>query len=306
MSTFAVTSLHGTVADLDPMRQIAIGYLARCKTDATRRAYTEDLKHFLAWCERERVEPLLARRVHLDLYVRWMQSQSRWAEQTIARRIGTVCGMYEYAAAEDHLPKNPGMGVERPTVDRDKQHRTWLNPADFGTLLKTAAAAGPREHGLVALLGMMGLRVGEACSLNVEHVSRAAGYTVLHFIGKGNKAAAVPVPVPAMRALDELIGARDCGPLLLNAEGARMDRAAAARMLHRLCKAAGLAQDITPHSLRRTFATSGLLSKVPLYEVQVAMRHRSPSTTVLYDMARLNPDRNATHAIAGFMASMAG
>lgn len=77
-------------------------------------------------------------------------------------------------------------------------------------------------------------------------------------------------------------------------------------MLHRLCKNAGLASDITPHSLRRTFATSGLLFKVPLYEVQVAMRHQSPKTTVLYDMARLNPDRNATHASAGLMASMAG
>lgn len=141
---------------------------------------------------------LLVRRVHLDFYVRWMQAQGRWAEQTIARRIGTVCAMYEYAAAEDHLEKNPAVGVERPAVDPAKQHRTWLNPADFGALLKTAAATGAREHGLVALLGMMGLRVGEACSLNVEHLSRQAGYTVLHFIGKGNKAA--PSQSPSQQA----------------------------------------------------------------------------------------------------------
>ena len=84
-----------------------------------------------------------------------------------------------------------------------------------------------------------------------------------------------------------------------------MDRAAAARALRRLCKQAGLPADITPHSLRRTFATTGLLNKVPIYEVQIAMRHCSPSTTALYDMARNSLDRNATHQVAGFLASMA-
>ena len=136
--------------------------------------------------------------------------------------------------------------------------------------------------------------------------SVSAGYTVVSFIGKGNKAAHVPVPVPAMRALEEVVKGRDLGPILLNADGNRMDRAAAARMLKRLAKVAEIHVDITPHGLRRTFCTTGLLNKVPLYDMQLAMRHSSPSTTSLYDMAKANPDRHAGHQVAGYMASMAG
>lgn len=305
MTTLALPSA-ATLTQLSIYEQVVYGYLAQCQCEATLRAYTEDLKNYDAWCTQQSIQPLGVSKAHLDLYVRWMQAQGRWAESTISRRIGTVCGMLKYAADEDYIPKNPAARLNRPTVDRDKQHRTWMNPTDFGTLRKTAEAAGPRELGLVALLGMMGLRIGEACSLNVQDITQQSGYTVISFIGKGNRTAVAPVPVPALSAITGLVDGRQIGPLLLNHHGKRMDRATAARMLKNLCQQAGLEQHITPHGLRRTFATSALLAKVPIYEVQIAMRHKSVATTSLYDMARNNPDRNATHAIAGFMASMTG
>jgi site-specific recombinase XerD len=295
-----------SLTHLPLFEQVVFGYLARCKSKATLRAYQEDLANFVAWCERHQLAPLLAKRAHLDMYVRWMQAQQRWSESTISRRIGTVCGMYRYAALEEYIDRDPSAGVERPIVDRAKQRRTYLNPVQYAQLLKAAQASGPNEHALIAMLGMMGLRIGEACSLNIEHITIEAGYTVLHFVGKGNKAAHVPVPVPVMRALDDVAAGRADGPILRNRNGDRMDRAAAARMIRRLCRQAGITTDVSPHSLRRTFATTGLLNKVPIYEVQIAMRHCSPNTTALYDMAKTSLDRNATHQVAGFLASMAG
>lgn len=305
MSTIALPSAS-SITSLSSYEQVVYGYLARCNNPATYRAYVEDLKNFDAWCRQQQIEPLSVRRAHLDLYVRWTQAEARWSESTIARRIGTVCGMLRYAAAEDYITKDPSVLLQRPTVDRAKQRRTFLNPVEFAQLLKHAQEAGPTEHALIALLGLMGLRVGEACSLNVESITREAGYTVLRFIGKGNKAAKVVAPVPAMRALDDVTMGRTSGPILLNQKGERMDRAAAARMLRRLAKHAGVSVDITPHGLRRTFCTSGLLHKVDLYEMQLAMRHVSPSTTSLYDMAKSNLDRSATHQVAGFLAALAG
>jgi site-specific recombinase XerD len=304
MDTLALRST--TLAQLPVFEQVVFGYLARCKSKATLRAYQEDLRNFIAWCEMQELAPLLAKRANLDLYVRWMQAQNRWSESTISRRIGTVCGMYKYAALEEYIQRDPAAGVERPVVDRAKQRRTFLNPVQYAQMLKAAQRSGRNEHALIALLGMMGLRIGEACSLNVEHLTEDAGYRVLHFIGKGNKAAHVPVPIPVMRALDDVIDGRTEGPLLRNRNGDRMDRAAAARIIRRLAKAADVPTDVSPHSLRRTFATSGLLNKVPIYEMQLAMRHVSPSTTALYDMAKGSLDRNATHQVAGFLASMAG
>jgi integrase/recombinase XerD len=85
-----------------------------------------------------------------------------------------------------------------------------------------------------------------------------------------------------------------------------MDRACVNRLLKRLCRDAGVPTDISPHSLRRTFATTGLLNKVPIYEIQLAMRHQSAATTAIYDMARGSLDRSAAHQVAGYMASLAG
>jgi integrase/recombinase XerD len=304
MSTLALPA--STLAHLPILEQVVYGYLARLDSEATIRAYKEDLKNFLAWCEMQQLEPLTAKRAHLDLYVRWMQAQHRWSESTISRRVGTVCGLFKYATMEEYLQRDPSLGVIRPGVDRAKQIRTYLNPVQFAQVLKAAQASGPTDHALVALLGMMGLRIGEACSLNVENLTTQSGYRVLSFIGKGNKAAHVPVPIPVMRALDDVIAGRELGPILLNTKGERMDRAAAARMLRRLAKTADISSDITPHGLRRTFVTSGLLNKVPIYEMQLAARHVSASTTALYDMAKTQLDRNASHQVAGFLASMTG
>jgi site-specific recombinase XerD len=303
-----VTISPGVIDRTDPFQQCVFGYLARCRSPKTLRAYHEDLRNYFAWLEMQSppIRPFEVKRAHLDMYVRWMEAQHRWAEGTIARRIGTVKGLYKYAAMEDYIAKDPGVGVETPNVDRAKQRRTYLNPVQFAQLLAAAQKSSATDHALVALLGMMGLRIGEATSLNVENLTYEDGYQVLRFIGKGDKAARVPVPIPVMRALADVIGARTDGPILLNHRGDRMDRAAAARILKRLARAADVPDFISPHSLRRTFATTGLLMKVPLYEVQNAMRHESAKTTALYDMARNNLDRNAVHQIAGFQAALAG
>lgn len=305
MNTVDLYSPH-VLERLDPFQQAVIGYLAKAKSPKTRRAYQEDLKNYLAWCEREQLAPLLVKRVHLDMYVLWMREQNRWAESTIARRLGTVCAFYAYATQEDHIAKDPSYGVARPSVDRAKQRRTYLNPVQFAQLLAAAQKSNPTDHALVALLGSMGLRIGEACSLNIEHLTVDAGYQVLHFLGKGDKAAHVPVPIPVMRALTDVIGTRREGPILLNTRGERMNQPAATRILKRLARAAGVPDYISPHSLRRTFATTALLIKVPLYDVQLAMRHENAKTTALYDMARSSLDRNAIHQVAGFQASLAG
>lgn len=85
-----------------------------------------------------------------------------------------------------------------------------------------------------------------------------------------------------------------------------MDRACATRMLNKLGETAGLGRRVQPHALRRTFCTSGLVSGVPLRDMQIAMRHASPNTTAIYDMAAQSFDRNASHRVASFMAGAAG
>lgn len=305
MTTLALPSA-AVVDHLDPLQQAVYGYLAKYRCPSTYRAYREDLLNWLDWCNRQQLAPLTVRRVHLDLYVRWMQDQNRWAESTISRRIGTVRGMYRYAALEDIIVKDPGAGLEMPTVDRDKQRRTVLSPIDFALLLRAAERYGVDAHALVALMGMMGLRIAELCSLNVESVTTDRGYRALDFIGKGNRAAHVAIPIPVMGIVEDVIDGRSEGPLVRNRRGERIDRPTAARLLRRLARTAGVETDFSCHSLRRSFCTTGLIFGVDIYEMSIAMRHKSVKTTALYDGARTNLHRNATHQVAGRMAALTG
>ena len=67
----------------------------------------------------------------------------------------------------------------------------------------------------------------------------------------------------------------------------------------------GLAHPISPHSLRRTFCTAGLVSGIPLRDMQYAMRHSDSRTTLRYDRSRTNLDRHAAHPVAAYLAGMA-
>ena len=112
------------------------------------------------------------------------------------------------------------------------------------------------------------------------------------------------MPPAVGRAIDQAIGIRAHGPVLLNSRGARMDRHVATRRLRRLAEAAGVR--ITrahPHMLRHSFVTSMLDVGVHLRDVQIAARHADPRTTMRYDRARKNLDRHPNYILAAYMAS---
>lgn len=303
MTTLVLSTPNASIATLEPLQQAVFGYLSRYR-GRTLAAYQHDLTVFLSWCGERQLPPLQAKRPHLELYVRWMQEESGWSESTISRRIGTVCGFYKYAALDDLIAKDPSVAVDRPKVDHEKQRRTWLKPLHFSYLLAVSRDQGAHPHALVALLGMCGLRISEACSLDIENVGEQSGYTTVSFIGKGNKAATIGLPPPVARAVKDAIGDRTSGPVLLNTKGRRMDRSSANRLIKRLAAIAGVSTDISPHSLRRSFCTTGLINKVPIYEMQLAMRHASTATTARYDMMAQSLDRNASYQIAGALSSM--
>ena len=284
-------------------RRAVFGFLARYRGD-TLRAYRQDLKAYLGWCQQHDLRPLRAQRPHLELYLRWME-QRGYAAATIGRRFATVAGFYRYAVIDGHLAADPTLAVTRPAVPWEGQRRTVLHPLEFAALLTAARRDGPHSHALVALLGMIGLRVGEVCRLDVTDLRQQAGYELLGVVGKGNKPAVIPLPIPVLRAVREAAGERRTGALLLNRKGERFRRGSVAARLTRLGSTAGLTTPVSPHGLRRTFCTAGLIAGVPLRDMQYAMRHADARTTMRYDMARANLDRHAAHAVAAYLAGMA-
>jgi integrase len=94
--------------------------------------------------------------------------------------------------------------------------------------------------------------------LTVDPLATVRGYVTLTFIGKGNKPARVPVPLPALPPVQAVIDGRTSGPLLRTRSGGGMDRRSVHRYVARTAQVAGISRPIGPHALRRTVGTVGL------------------------------------------------
>jgi integrase/recombinase XerD len=102
-------------------------------------------------------------------------------------------------------------------------------------------------------------------------------------VGKGGKAAIIPLPPKVARAVDPAPAERLGGPVLLSRSGQRLDRHSATRIVRRVARRAGIIKHISPHSLRHSFITAALDAGVPLRDVQIAVRHADPRTTTRRD-----------------------
>jgi integrase/recombinase XerD len=287
----------------DRLRLAVAAYLARFKGSS--REHTEsDLRCYLAWCAERGLDPLVAQRPHLELYIRWMQEIRRFKPSTVSRRFSVVAGFYRTCVIDGALEHSPSEHVRRPAVPAESPTLGFTH-LQFEALL-TAARRSPNlcDFALVAMLRLLGLRIFEATGADIADLGEEHGHRILRVCGKGTKVVLVPLPPAVGRAIDRATGDRTRGPVLLNSRGARMDRHAATRRLHQLAEAAGI--QVTrahPHMLRHTFVTTMLDAGIDLRDVQIAARHADPRTTMRYDRARNNLDRHPNYILAAYMAS---
>lgn len=273
----------------DSLRLAVAGFLANYKGQT--RVHTEsDLACFLRWCEHRELGPLDARRVDLELYLRWMQSDRRFKPSTVSRRISVVAGFYRTCVIDGALRHSPAEYVRRPRVPAESP-TLGLSHLQFEALLSTARdSENPNDPALVSMLGLLGLRIFEATGSDIEGLSEVHGHRVLKVHGKGDKVVLTPLPPAVGRAIDRAKGERSSGPILRSRAETRMSRHVATRRLQRLAATAGIEiARMYPHMLRDTFVT--------------AARHADPRITMRYDRARKNLDRHPNYILAAFMAS---
>ena len=293
-----------TTSPPSPDLDVAVSaYLARYK-DQTRIHADSDLRCYLSWCASTARDPMQARRVDLELYLRWMQLQRRYKPSTVSRRLSIVAGFYRTAVIDGVIAQSPAEHVRRPRVPAESP-TLGLSHLQFEALL-IAGRDSPNQYdsALVSMLGLLGLRVFEATGSDIEGLSEVHGHRVLRVHGKGGKVVLTPLPPAVGRAIDQATADRLSGPILLSRDGTRMTRHVATRRLQRLAELAGLDMPhIHPHMLRHTFVTTMLDAGVDLRDVQIAARHADPRTTMRYDRARKNLDRHPNYILAAYMAS---
>jgi site-specific recombinase XerD len=287
----------------DPLRLAVAAYLARYRGE-TRRHADSDLRVYLTWCQLRGLNPLQARRPHIELYVRWMQETQHFAASTVSRRMSVVAGFYRTCVFDELLEHSPADYVHRPNVPPESP-TLGLSHLQLELMLFTSRdSANPSDFALVCLLGLLGLRIFEACGLDIADLGEEHGHRVLRVVGKGHKVVLVPLAPAVGRAVDRAIGNRTMGALLLNTRSGRLDRHSATRPLKHLAANARIRLPrMHPHMLRHTYVTTMLDAGVDLRDVQIAARHADPRTTMRYDRARTTLDRHPNYILAAYMAS---
>ena len=297
-----------TVGHLDQMAPLDLaiaGFLARYR-GSTFRDFRTDLRHFITWCAQHDLKPLQATRPHLELYVRWLEERG-WASATVARRFGTVALFFKYA---DHGRADPA----RPEPER---HPAARPPGRAAQDVPHAARVrrlprrrpGPRRAGARPRRSPGPVRPPDRGGLQPRHRGPPRRQRLRHapLHRQGQQARHRPAAHPRHAGRPRRHRRPHDRP-----DPAQQPAAAASTAPPRPARSTGsrrprhVTTAISPHSLRRTFCTSGLVSGVPLRDMQIAMRHSDPSTTALYDMAANNADRHASHRVAAYLAGMTG
>lgn len=294
----------GELIGVGPARheQLVAAWLAGYRVEKTRIAYAHSLRTWFDFCGLNAVDPLAAIRAHVDLYMRSLEAAGL-ADRTVASRISALSAFYTYLVDEDVLPKSPVRGVKRPKIDKVSP-TGWLTRPQVADLIAAAHLEGPICHALVCILALNGLRIAEACSLNVESLIVEHGfYPCLTFVRKGGKQARAALSRPAEAAVHAVIGDRTAGPLLTTTIGTRMNQKAAQLLLDRCAPSVrGEHPHITPHVLRHSWATLALLAGAIPEQVRHDGGWADDRMLTYYGSHGADdPARSSTHLVAGLI-----
>lgn len=284
----------------DPIDVLVAAWLAGYKSPATREVYATSVRQWRTFCAEHGVHPLAALRAHVELWQRTLEAAGR-KPRTVYARLASVGSWYQYLVEEGVLDRSPMIGVHRPVIER-RSPSAWLTRAQLADLLAAGTALGPHPSALLHVLALNGLRIGEACSLDVASLGWDGYYPTLTFTRKGGKEGRAVLARPTESAVRAAIGDRASGPLLLNQTGARMNRACAQRIIDRsLLEVRGFHGRITPHSLRHSWGTACVDAHVPTDQVQHDGGWADPRMVGYYSHGKDAPARAATHAVAAYV-----
>src|SRR5215217_5425534 len=145
-----------------------------------------------------------------------MQEIRHYKPSTVSRRMAVVAGFYRTCVIDAVLAHSPAEYVRRPNVPAESP-TLGLTHLQFEAMLSTArTSADLNDFALVAMLGLLGLQIFEACGANIEHLGEEHGHRVLRVHGKGGKVVLTPLPPAVARAIEHAVADaradRSCGP----------------------------------------------------------------------------------------------
>lgn len=213
-----------------------------------------------------------------------------YSKATVARKLATLRSFYKFCVKRSYKDKNPVAPIRTPK--QEKRLPKFLEMEQVKSLLEApndSTLLGARDRAMLEALYSTGIRVSELVGLNIEDIDFLGEAVVVR--GKGRKERVAPIGPTALTAIRRYLELRqrdaraasfDPNALFVNKHGQRLSTRSVRRKLDKYLTQVGLDPDISPHTLRHTFATHMLNAGADLRSVQELLGHQSISTTQVY------------------------
>jgi integrase/recombinase XerD len=259
-------------------------------SDHTIAAYQNDLTQFLTYLSGEDVSSWQdVGRVHILNYIQYLRKRE-YASSTVGRKTAAVKSFFHFLVADGVLQDAPTASVDSPPVD--KRLPRPLSHEEVARLLAEPARSntpkGLRDRALLELMYATGMRASEIIGLEVGAVDLEA--ETVRCVGKGDKERILPLYERAREAVSDYLGngrarllqGREETVLFVNHRGRPLTRQGLWLIVKEYAAAAGIKREVTPHTLRHSFATHMLDGGAGLRELQQLLGHASISSTQVY------------------------
>lgn len=266
-------------------------YLTKVKqaSNNTVSSYLRDIRQFSQWLQKEEgLDVLEATQVNISAYLRYLQDQGK-SGATASRMLASLKNFYAYVVSTGFLEESPVSGEIH--VDRgEKKLPQILTGKEVERLLAQPSgtdAKGLRDKAMLEVMYATGIRVTELINLNIEDVNLELGIIKCH---SAKKSRAIPLYPAALRALGVylrevrvvMVADPQEKALFVNVSGGRMSRQGFWKILKHYQEKAGIEKEITPHTLRHSFAVHLLENGADLGSLQELMGHSDISSTQMY------------------------
>ncbi|MFN0074763.1 MAG: tyrosine-type recombinase/integrase [Chloroflexota bacterium] len=281
----------------------------RCLAPNTLAAYRNDLSQFMDYLGTARAEPFLepkngsataavapssvSRDAVIDFFI-YLKDVRRYSAATIARKMAAVKSLYQYLVRDGGISRSPVADIGAPEVKKVLPRALSLE--DVSNLMvqveKRQTPEGQRDCAMLRLLYATGMRVTEVVSLDVADVDFDS--PSIRCIGRANRERVLPIDGDTTDALrtyarngrGQLTRAGENQALFLNHRGQRLTRQGFWLIMKGLARDAGLSAQVTPHTLRHSFAAHRLNDGISLPHLRYLLGHANLSTTQIYQQLR--------------------
>ena len=250
-------------------------------------SYLRDVRQYLDWLGEKGISPTQAVHADVEAYTRSMTARGKSAA-TVTRSQASLKSFYSWMMEIGQISENPARGLSQTKVERKLPHILTSREVElFLEQPDPTDAKGCRDKAMLELLYATGIRVSELIGLNLDNINLSAGF--IRCANRG-KERIIPLYQAAVRALQnyldrvrpQMVEHPDEKALFVNMSGERMSRQGFWKIIKHYQEKAGIQKDITPHTLRHSFAAHLLENGADLHSIQEMLGHADISSTQIY------------------------